>query len=373
MVLTNVAYARNMEIEVLLFSAFCLVMSAFLTWVMLPRVIKVSHEKRLLDISDDRKVHSTPVPRLGGMVFVPALLITLCALCALEPTNFTMREFCALVSAMVLIYVVGVYDDMMGVRYVVKLSAQVMASLLLCLSGFAIDSFNGLFGVWAVPQYVGWLITVLVVVVVVNALNLIDGIDGLAAGLAVLALLVQGGVLSIVAPFYAWLAAAGIGMLLVFLRYNVWGSATGKTKIFMGDGGSQAVGFLIAFLLLSMNREGTVFLLPSVPMNPIVLGIAAVAVPVLDVVRVGMLRLYLRRHPFLPDSNHIHHCFLRLGLSHKRTVCYLLVIAVGFVGVNLMLTPLVGSTWTVVADFGLWTMLHVVLSYRVLKHEGRLS
>lgn len=361
-----------MYIKTIIISIFSLLVSGGFTWLMLPFLIKVSHEKQLLDVQDDRKVHHVPVPRLGGVAFIPALLVALCALCALNPSGFTMGEFCAFVAAMILIYVVGIYDDLMGVRYLVKIIVQVSSALMLCVSGLAITSFNGLFGVYELPVVVGWLLTIFVVVFVVNALNLIDGIDGLAASLAVLALLVQGAVLSIVAPFYAWLAAAGVGTLLAFLRYNVWGSARNKTKIFMGDGGSLAIGFLIAFLLLSMNREGVVFLIEGAPMNPIILGIAAVGVPCLDVVRVGMLRLYLRKHPFLPDRNHIHHCFLRLGLSHKRVVCYLLVIALGIIIVNVVLSQLIGPTWVFLIDLLLWLTLHLVLSYLVLRYERKI-
>lgn len=356
---------------VLLLSALSLAVSCVLALGILPKIIKIAHAKKLLDEVDERKVHHVPVPRLGGTAFVPVLIVTLYALCAIYPSGCSMNEFCGFVAAMMLINVVGIYDDLMGVRYAVKFSVQIVSGILLCLSGFGLTSFNGLFGITDLPVVVSWLLTLFLVVFVVNAINLIDGVDGLAASLSIVALAMLGGVLMVVAPFYAWLAAAGIGVLLAFLRYNIWGSAEQKTKLFMGDGGSQALGFLIVFLLLAINREGTIYLLSDTPLNPIVLGLAAVAVPCLDVVRVGLLRLYLGRHPFLPDRNHIHHCFLRLGYSHKRVVCYLLMIALGFIVYNLGMAQLIGPTWVFLSDWVLWLCIHLVLTYVVFKYERR--
>lgn len=177
-----------------LFVTLSLVLSALLSWYLIPRILIVAYKKKLFDIPDERKVHNTPVPRLGGISFLPALFITLFILLAIRyrigftvlPTfvPYILPEFCALAAGLTLLYLVGVRDDLIGLRYRGKFLFQFVAASLFPLSGLWINDLYGLFGLHAIPYWAGIPFTILLTVFIVNAINLIDGIDGLASGLS---------------------------------------------------------------------------------------------------------------------------------------------------------------------------------------------
>ncbi|MDB9152007.1 MraY family glycosyltransferase [Parabacteroides distasonis] len=166
--------------------------------ILIPNILLISYKKRLFDHPDERKVHSIPVPRLGGISFFPAILVSLCLIiglfhCVGIPiarllTDRSLLEFLFWVSGCMLLYLIGVADDLVGVGYRYKFVVQVFTAILLVLPGAWINSLGGLFGIYMLPSWVGIPLTVLIVVYITNAINLIDGIDGLASGLSCIAL-----------------------------------------------------------------------------------------------------------------------------------------------------------------------------------------
>ena len=163
--------------------------SVSLGMVIIPRILVISHKKRLYDVPDSRKVHTTPVPRLGGLSFFPVVLMSFALVIGfrlyLWPSDLSsfsiemLHEYLFLFVGMTLLYLVGVCDDLVGVGYRYKFIVQVVSALLLVLSGNWLDSLGGLFGIYSVPALLGVPVTVFAVVYVTNAINLIDGIDGL--------------------------------------------------------------------------------------------------------------------------------------------------------------------------------------------------
>ena len=168
--------------------------------ILIPNILLISYKKRLFDQPDERKVHSIPVPRLGGISFFPAILVSLCLIiglfhCVGIPiarllTDRSLLELLFWVSGCMLLYLIGVADDLVGVGYRYKFVVQVFTAILLVLPGAWINSLGGLFGIYMLPSWVGIPLTVLIVVYITNAINLIDGIDGLASGLSCIALTV---------------------------------------------------------------------------------------------------------------------------------------------------------------------------------------
>ena len=227
--------------------------SVSLGMVIIPRILVISHKKRLYDVPDSRKVHTTPVPRLGGLSFFPVVLMSFALVIGfrlyLWPSDLSsfsiemLHEYLFLFVGMTLLYLVGVCDDLVGVGYRYKFIVQVVSALLLVLSGNWLDTLGGLFGIYSVPALLGVPVTVFAVVYVTNAINLIDGIDGLASGLCCIAL-------SVLSVFffiqdqcvYALLAICTLGILMPFWCYNVFGNANCGHKLFMGDAGSLTLG-----------------------------------------------------------------------------------------------------------------------------------
>lgn len=179
-----------------------LVSSGLFSWILIPEIQRICIQKHLFDSNDERKVHSGKVPRLGGAGFLPALLfsflLVLSANILLQTSLFSglnissLVEWALVFSAVILLYLTGLADDLIDVRYRSKLLIQVIAATLFTASGIWINNLHGLFGVYGISAVVGVPLTVIVIVCVINAFNFIDGIDGLAAGIAMLAFLFFG-------------------------------------------------------------------------------------------------------------------------------------------------------------------------------------
>ena len=234
-------------------------LSVLLATIVIPRIIFISYKKRLFDVPDARKVHKTPIPRLGGLAFLPVILISLCIITGIryymnEPvasvwSSCLFMRYLFLVAGTTLLYLVGVADDLVGVGYRYKFVVQILSASFLPLSGLWINDLGGLLGLHAIPAFIGMPLTVFLVVYITNAINLIDGIDGLASGLTCIAL----GLLIIVCAFvgqwtHALLASATLGVVATFYYYNVF-SVSGR-KLFMGDAGSLTLGYILSFLIL---------------------------------------------------------------------------------------------------------------------------
>ena len=214
-----------MQITLLLLSGF--LFSVLFGMVIIPRILVISHKKRLYDVPDSRKVHTTPVPRLGGLSFFPVILMSMFLVIGFRlyfwdmgssSLSFNMLyEYLFLFVGMTLLYLVGVCDDLVGVGYRYKFAVQIVSALLLVLSGNWFGSLGGLFGVYSVPAWVGIPVTVFIVVYITNAINLIDGIDGLASGLCSIALSVLSVIFFIRMQYvYALLAICTLGVLMPF-------------------------------------------------------------------------------------------------------------------------------------------------------------
>ena len=354
-----------------LFLSSGLLLAVVLGMVIIPRILVISHKKRLYDIPDARKVHTTPIPRLGGLSFFPVILMSLFLVTGLylymdnpdlSGLSFGMLyEFLFLFVGMTLLYLVGVCDDLVGVGYRYKFLVQILAAALLTLSGNWLGSLGGLLGVYAIPAWVGIPLMLFVVVYITNAINLIDGIDGLASGLCCIALSVLGLVfLYVHQPIYALLAICTFGVLIPFWCYNVFGNAKRGHKLFMGDAGSLTLGYVLSFLVirLSVSEQAS----PSGPNPYMVVAFSTVLVPLFDVVRVVLHRLRERKNPFLPDKNHFHHKLLRTGMRVRMVMVTILLVSMFFIGLNLWLAWRMNVTLLVIINIVCWSLLHLTIN-----------
>ena len=165
--------------------------SCLLSAMIIPKISLIAFRRRLFDPLDDRKLHTTHIPRLGGIAFFPCIImpISLVIACHNLCTDSNLLSWeqstclLTLFSCLFMLYLMGMRDDLIGMRYRAKFIIQTLCGLLLVASGFCFDNLYGLFGIYELPYYVGIPFTVFIIVYIMNAINLIDGIDGLASGL----------------------------------------------------------------------------------------------------------------------------------------------------------------------------------------------
>ena len=277
-------------------SILVFIVCALSAGVLIPQILLISFRRNLFDMPDERKIHQGVVPRLGGIAFKPvvffsvALLLGMCQLLGYgdmlggivsESRSLTFG-FCSIM----VLYLVGMADDLIGIRYRAKFVVQIACGLMIIAGGLWLNNLHGLFLIYNMPEWMGWSLTVLAVVFIINAINLIDGIDGLASGLCGVAMLFYGVIFLMAYEYiYAILAFATLGVLVPFFYYNVFGDAKRGRKIFMGDTGSLTIGMMLCILSLKICRcfpEGTSDGLPNV----FVLAYSPLIIPCFDVVRV---------------------------------------------------------------------------------------
>ena len=359
-----------------LFLLFGFLFAVSLGMVIIPRILVISHKKRLYDVPDARKVHTMPVPRLGGLSFFPVILMSMFLVIGfrlyfwdvnVSGLSFNMLyEYLFLFVGMTLLYLVGVCDDLVGVGYRYKFAVQIAAAFLLVLSGNWFDSLGGLFGIYSVPAWMGMPFTVFIVVYITNAINLIDGIDGLASGLCCIALSVLSVIFFLRGQYvYALLAICTLGILMPFWCYNVFGNANRGHKLFMGDAGSLTLGYVISFLIIHMSVTNEVS--PTLSNPYMVIAFSTVLVPLLDVIRVVLHRLREHKNPFLPDKNHFHHKLLRTGMRVRVVMVTILGIAVSFIGLNAWLAWQMNITFLLGINLILWSSLHLTINCFIAK------
>ena len=354
-------------------------LSVFCSGIVIPQILLIAFRKKLFDEPDERKIHHSLVPRLGGIAFTPVIFfvsfllvgmnlvfghinILTGSLADLSPILFGF-------SAMLLLYLVGIADDLIGVRYRAKFIAQVLCAVMLLTGGIWINDLHGTLGIHDIPSWVGYPLTVLAVVFIINAINLIDGIDGLASGLSGVACLVYGITFYMTSQYlYAMLAFATLGVLLPFFYYNVFGDASKRKKIFMGDTGSLTIGIVLAILSIRMAMYPLDECIWHA--NPLVLGFAPLFVPCCDVVRVYLHRVRNGKNPFLPDKNHIHHKLLAIGMPQRAAMISILVSTFIVVVSNIVVSRYININLLLLADVILWIIGNIWLSRRAARRNS---
>lgn len=351
-------------------------MAVLLGQIIIPRILVISLRKRLFDQPDSRKVHHRPISRLGGVTFFPVILIVMCTIGLLQfyemenITSSVISESLCLVAGLMLLYMIGVCDDLIGVRYRRKFEVQILAAAFLPFAGLSIQNLGGLFGWYEISPLVGVPLTMLLTVFLINAINLIDGIDGLASGLCMVAITLFGVSFAWHGNWmYALLAFASVGVLVPFFFYNVFGNANRGHKIFMGDTGSLTLGFILSVMVV---KYVSVMVQESSRLDgaPVVMAFSVLLVPSLDVCRVVLNRFRRRVHPFKPDKSHIHHKFLNMGFTPRRSMILIQLMAVAFIVLTLVLLR-IGLLAPVVfmLDILVWTLMNVWFS-RIIRRRA---
>jgi UDP-N-acetylmuramyl pentapeptide phosphotransferase/UDP-N-acetylglucosamine-1-phosphate transferase len=337
------------------------VIASGVTYFAIPILVKGAVYKNLYAETNGRVSHNTPIPALGGVGVFAGFILSVTVVAG---TYFNF-ELAYLLTGLIVIFIVGLKDDLMGGKPWKKLLGQIIATLIICfLADIRITNFRGFLGIWEIHYPLSLGFTVFTLVVIINAINLIDGIDGLASGIGIMASSVLG------LWFYVTentactvMCSALAGSLLVFFIFNVFGK---KNKIFLGDTGSLTSGLILGvlavrFLQLEPSAKG----LASINSSPAV-AMSLFILPFFDTLRVMLIRIGQHKSPFHADHQHIHHQLLELGLSHFQSTLIL-------ISINLFLILLcyflqdIGNILLIVTQFFIATLLSYVLLLQVKK------
>jgi UDP-N-acetylmuramyl pentapeptide phosphotransferase/UDP-N-acetylglucosamine-1-phosphate transferase len=322
---------------------FVIVFSLFVTVLAIPSILHVARERHLYDdLGSFRKHHDHGIPRLGGIAIFVSFTITILSFAFADrslPVNY-------LLTACIILFAMGVKDDLTGVNSNTKFLLQfIVASILVVLGDIRVTSMYGIFGVYNLQYFVSVPLSTLLIMLIVNAFNLIDGIDGLAS---VTGIIVNGAFAALFVYMKQYeLAAVGfamVGATIGFLRFNL-----SPAKIFMGDTGSLLIGLISAVMALKFielnkfvdSKSTVIYCAPA-------LAFAVLIGPIFDTLRVFTLRIAKGDSPFKADRNHMHHRMLILGFSHIQTTLILACLNIFTIGLVVMCSKL-GNSAIIVA------------------------
>jgi UDP-N-acetylmuramyl pentapeptide phosphotransferase/UDP-N-acetylglucosamine-1-phosphate transferase len=304
--------------------------SFFIVLFGIPSIITIAKLKGLYDSHNDRKLHTSKIPRLGGLGIFAAFTISVCLW-----TNTDTPHLQYLTAGLIVLFFSGLKDDIIMISPFNKLVMQMFAAGLVCIAeGIRITSFQGLFGIFDIAPIFSISISIFTLIVITNAFNLIDGVDGLAGGLSLI-ISITFSVWFYLIGEYGWstIGFALAGAILGFLFFNF-----SPAKIFMGDAGSLTIGFLIAvftikFIEFGKFHHGKDLTLSTAP----VIAIAILIIPLYDTLRVFILRILNKQSPFKADRNHLHHWLIKIGLTHSQVSLILYATNVLFIAVAFIL------------------------------------
>lgn len=320
------------------------------TFYAIPVIIRVADIKKLYDEPDERKIHTSPIPSLGGLgIYAGFLLAVLIA----APEQSSELQY--YIAASFVIFFLGLKDDILVLSPLKKFLGQLLAAFIIIYKGgIQITSMHGFMGINQLPEFFSLALTYLTVIVVINSFNLIDGVDGLAGSLGFFTSAAFG--IYFLLNNQLVFAVMGLGLsgsLAAFLIFNY-----SPAKIFMGDTGAMLIGLVNSILVIkfinSSSDPNIIFPLTAGP----AIGFAILMVPLFDTLRVFGIRILYRRSPFSPDRNHIHHLLLDRGLTHK-TVTLTIVSANILFAVTAFIFRNAGSTWLI---FGLVSTSFSIIS-----------
>jgi UDP-GlcNAc:undecaprenyl-phosphate/decaprenyl-phosphate GlcNAc-1-phosphate transferase len=319
--------------------------------------------------SQERHLHSTPLPRLGGVaIFISfSLGLTFAACLSHIPSLrfvFSFRTLATILLPATVVFLLGVYDDLHSVGPYTKFVVQSLAAIMLFAGGLRIVSVPVLFGGHQLRWFVGLPLTILWVLAITNAFNLIDGLDGLAAGSALFSTFVAFVVaLSSGQSLVTTITIALAGAILGFLKFNF-----NPATIFLGDSGSLFIGFLLSALALAGAQKAPTIVAVAIP-------VVSFGLPILETSLSILRRLISGRPVFTADREHIHHKLLQHGLTHRQVVIVLYAVSAVFALLSLFLLWPAGSSLGLVLavlGIGIWIGIQH-LGYLELGELGRVA
>lgn len=289
--------------------AFSFVVSAGI----IPLIILLCKKKGWYDTTDERKIHKGNIPRLGGVGIMMGFISSTMIYFIVSPSN-NINHVLPIIIAGLIIFIAALLDDFFNFKAKIKLILQLAATIIVLCNGFR---FKYIFN-WQLPLWFSYILSFFWIIGIINALNLIDGLDGLCGGLSLL-IIGSLGIIFFCAEEINTRSSAAVCFMMAaaILGFLIWNKP--PAKIFMGDGGSQVMGFMIAVLPLFDST-------PNFNYNKLLVMFVLVSIPALDTIAAMWRRIREHRSFMSPDSRHIHHKLIGLGFTKVQTLIFLLSI-----------------------------------------------
>ena len=334
---------------------FAFLTSLIITYVVIPKVIFFADKFRLTDVPGERSSHKRSVPIFGGIAIFSGIIFSLLFWGKLDSIQF-------ILVSLVIVFFVGVIDDLLGLSPYKKIIGQLIAILIaIYLGKIQINSMHGVLGVYELPDIIATLFTVFVVIVITNGFNLIDGVDGLASGIGVIASLGFGVMAYLMNQTdMAIIAFSLLGALLAFLKYNFH-----PARLFMGDTGSLLVGMILSVLAINLIHSGVVTETIHFPNKGPLIAIIFLATPLFDSLRVFVVRIIYGKNPLYAGREHIHHALLDLGFGHKKTALALYLMSILLIAGSYFLLEL--NINTSIAILALASFIILMIPFYILR------
>ena len=302
-----------------------------ITYISIPSLIDVVHEKKLYDVPNGRTSHEKITPTLGGLAIFAGFMIS--SMIFVHVAQIPYIQY--IMAGAIIIFFIGLKDDITGLSPLKKFIGQIIAAgIIIDMGDIRITHLYGIGGIDTLSYVSSDFLSLFVVVAIINAVNLIDGVDGLASGVGILASLAFGIWFYLVGQYQlAIVSFALVGALMAFFRYNFFSKSQ---KIFMGDIGSLLLGFMLAIFTLKfieinagLQRTNPYFInaAPAVAVGILI-------IPVFDTIRVMLIRMAKGLSPFQADKRHVHHYLLELTGSHQKTTMIILVVNIVFIALS---------------------------------------
>lgn len=299
-----------------MFENLCLLISFSISFTVVffavPKIIAIANAKKLFDVPTKRSANQQKIiPNLGGIaIFAGFYVSTIISLEGLDVTKII-----GLLLVTVIMFLMGLQDDIIGLSASKKLMGQICVALyLIIVYNLRLTNLHGIFGITEISYGFSFFISLIAIIGLINAFNLIDGIDGLAAGTGTLISAAYGFLFLYFGQMeYAIVSFSITGALVSFFFFNVFGTSN---KIFMGDTGSLTLGVLFAILTIWFNEIIPTKGVSNLDWTSPAISLAIMIIPVVDTLRVIYIRMLLGKSPFSPDMNHIHHHLIKLKNNH---------------------------------------------------------
>jgi UDP-GlcNAc:undecaprenyl-phosphate GlcNAc-1-phosphate transferase len=335
-----------------------------LSFLVLPIIIKYSLKMNLVDAPGRRKIHKKITPSLGGVAIFVGFFLSL--IIWIDFPQLSEIKF--LLVPLFIVFVIGVRDDLVPLRAYVKLFGQIVAiGFLMFFFDERLTGFYGVFAIHEFPLWLSYVLTMATIIIITNAFNLIDGLDGLAGTISSVALLFFGVWFFLIGDLvFSVLAFCMLGSILAFLIFN-WD----PSEIFMGDTGALVIGFTLSIMAIHfINENHTLSRYDAYKFTASVATAACVIIiPLIDTVRIIVLRLSKGQSPLKPDKSHIHHAIMRLGMSHAQTTLILATVQAVYIGLAIAAYKL-GENWVLLGLLIFSIMLSVILDRLILRRKA---
>jgi len=336
--------------------ALSFVIALSLSFISISPIIALAKGKKLFDMPNKRGVHKYATPTLGGIAIFAGFMFSSLVFAGLIDSYKSLPVIC---SACLIIFLVGLKDDVFVLSPAKKFWAQVIVAILIVfLTDIRITNLHGMFGIREIPYVVSVIMSIFIIIAITNAFNLIDGIDGLAASMGIISSACFGVWFFLTENMeFAVLCFAISGALLGFIHNNVTKNL--EKKLFMGDTGSLLIGFVLACVAIQFNESNLLIKGDYKIISAPAVSIGIMFMPLFDTLRVMIVRITKRKSPFKPDRQHVHHLLLSLRYTHVQATALLSVASIGFIIVSFLLKD-IGTLWLLLILISLGILFYLV-------------